>query len=167
MTPQTTISESVSSNIVKGWKTSGQTRSRRTQASVAFAIESFLKRVAVARRSNSDFTRLLTELAVLKLVEDNEAEGYLFRPSDHAYEKARGYLITAYRVMQKFPRPKIELDGERGYVLDWRVGHKIIRLACRGNSAQRSYIYYQSEDDYKALPASDRNLLKLLQWLVD
>jgi len=66
----------------------------------------------------------------------------------------------------RFPLPKIELDGERGYVFDWRSGDKIIRLACRGKSTQRDYIYRQQADDHEAIRASQKNLFDSLQWLL-
>jgi hypothetical protein len=109
---------------------------------------------------------ILAELESLRVAEDDE-DGYIFRSEPRASEKAKEYVITAYRIMRDdFPRPKIESDGEGGVILDWRRNGKIIRLACRAKPNQRDYIYHQFNDHHSAKDASESLLLYRLSWLM-
>jgi hypothetical protein len=175
MTPEVTLSAtSPSARFISGQ--AGQSVSLSyisryaDQISTAKRIKEFLDYILrfIDTPSHSDvgLAGILGEIESFRVAENDE-EGYIFRSTPRASVHAADYIITAYRAMlDGFPRPKIEPDGEGGLVFDWRNNGKIIRLACRAKPNQRDYIYYQFRDTHEAKAASHSLLFDCLNWLM-
>ncbi|HEV2881078.1 MAG TPA: hypothetical protein VGX24_07350 [Pyrinomonadaceae bacterium] len=104
-------------------------------------------------------------LSVLRKIEDAGDE-YTFRLTPYAYKEAKLTIMeTAERMGEKFPMPYIVPDGEGGLVANWALEGREVRLRFQASSEYRSYIYYETADDYDVDPVSVENLIKRLEWL--
>ncbi len=97
------------------------------------------------------------------LLNDSEIPGVL-RPTYYSYSNARKRLVETSALLND--RPELILDGEGGIDIEWEVDGRQLMYACRGDSSQRDYIYFQSGRtyggrDYSAIYSTDR-----LNWLL-
>ena len=101
------------------------------------------------------------------LLSNKNVNDYIFKPTHHAYERARRFLIEAHAIMgSHYSQPSIVPDGEGGIDIEWVRGGKEVLLCCRASEAQRDYIYYQEGEKYGAHDASVEYLRDRLNWLI-
>ncbi len=107
------------------------------------------------------------------LLANENTNGYVFRPTGHAYHNARHWIKTAYGLMGNlYFRPSFTPDGEGGIDIQWTYKEKEVSFSCRAKAEYQDYIYWQSEDDYGAIEVSLEtyqkarlNLKDRLEWL--
>ena len=95
------------------------------------------------------------------------AHGYTFSATPHAYKNAKLYLEgIRFQMSADFRlRPSLMPDGEGGIDIEWESGEKEITLSCRGSESQQDFIYWQG-DKYDAGDATPELLRERLGWLI-
>lgn len=84
----------------------------------------------------NDLDRLLGESA-------ESVGGRVFRPTPHAYVRARHRIMDVYALVgDRLPAPSFIPDGEGGIDIEWvsEDGHEVT-LSCRAKPSQKDYIY--------------------------
>lgn len=121
------------------------------------------RRTSIEAELKSIFDRL----SDLKTIEDVDDE-YTLKPTPRAHSDMKVAIIDARdRMGEKFPLPRLVPDGDGGIVAAWSKGEKRVRLRIRPDKETRDYIYYQSEGEYDVESATNENLTKRLEWLLD
>jgi hypothetical protein len=112
--------------------------------------------------------RLQNILNEITALEDNEnVEGYIFKPTDHAVRTAKFYIEKIYSKMgESFPRPSFIPDGEGGIDIEWSVGRNELTLSCRAKTEQEDFLYVKKGDiRYTELDLSSTKIYKQLKEL--
>jgi hypothetical protein len=112
---------------------------------------------------------ILTDVRELRNEED--CEGYIFRPSEYASVGIMRLIGTVYLnnidLAGQLPRPFISPDGSGGIRAEWNLGDRTVSLWHPSSADIRGYVYYSAGELHNA----DRNLSsstlrKWLRWLV-
>ncbi len=118
--------------------------------------------------SNSAFLSLIPASNKLNALLDNQnTNGYVFKPTLQAYNNACARLLLAYKLMgRSYFEPSILPDGEGGIDIEWEKDSKHLLLSCQATSGQRDFLYYQQDDKYEAKDFSVSLLKEKLYWLI-
>ncbi len=114
----------------------------------------------------SQLTNMMKNLLDL-LDLDTEDEYGILRPNDYAFKMAMNLIIDTYTMMgDEFPQGSSSTDDQGGIRINWKNSQKDCRvcLFCPSNPEQKSYIYYQKNEDYNTV--EDVSSLTLFQWLI-
>jgi hypothetical protein len=111
------------------------------------------------------FNRVLTDL--LKLNHAENTNGYVFQPSDRAFNIAMNY---AWGFRQEFrrglPIPRVIPDGEGGIELRWKLRDRLVNLSCKSSDRHRDFIYWKEIGGrYEGREATIELLRERLRWL--
>ena len=109
---------------------------------------------------------ILADIRDLMIEED--CDGYVFRPSEHASNSLKTLIGYVYihdgQLAERLPKPFISPDGSGGIRVEWSVGERTVSLWHPSSPSARGYIYHSAGDRRDV----DRNLSSatLTRWLL-
>jgi hypothetical protein len=105
------------------------------------------------------------------LTEEEDSDGYIFRPSRFALERAWELISNAYIELDtadRLPRPFVSPDGRGGIRIEWTLGDRVISLLCPSTPDRPGYIYHAANEEHGAnRQVSADSLITSLRWLLD
>jgi hypothetical protein len=104
---------------------------------------------------------------LLKLNHTENTNGYVFTPSDRAFNFAMNYAWTLRLQFRRgLPLPKVIPDGEGGIDLRWKLRGRLVNLSCKSSDRHRDFIYWKElRGLYEGREASPQLLKERLRWL--
>lgn len=115
--------------------------------------------------AETDTINFIRDLVALLTVEN--ANGYTFQASLHAYERAKTYMRLLTLFARPLPRPEFVPDGEGGIDIEWERGQKRLAISCRANPEQQDCIYWRDLDKggYEAGEITLGCMMDRMNWL--
>ncbi|HSP64053.1 MAG TPA: hypothetical protein VLQ90_13785 [Pyrinomonadaceae bacterium] len=111
-------------------------------------------------RRTTQLAQVIGELEKLKRIDG---------ATPHAERVAKFYIFETYSKRgAAFPTPMLIADGEGGLVISWSANGRRVRLSCRAEFDQQTYLYYESPEVYDIEPDLTPEILEgRLDWLND
>jgi hypothetical protein len=110
----------------------------------------------------------VTEERLLKLLQEEEDEDGLLKPTPYAFDKTWNLLKGASKSMkEKFPKAWVTTDGKGGIRLTWSNpdAKTEIRLICGATLENQTYIYHEQGNEYDVVEyVSASSLSYWLTW---
>ena len=101
------------------------------------------------------------------LSNEEDVEGYIFRPTEFAIGRAKRLVGAAYSsVPERLPTPFVSPTGSGGIRIEW-AKDRTISLVCAAAADQLSYVHHMRGNDHGSIPrVSTDSLVHWLQWLM-
>lgn len=121
---------------------------------IACAVDSGLFKLSAA-------TNKLTAL-----LDNQNAEGYTFKLTGHAFLSAWDLLVKMHLFLgDRFTTPSIVSDGEGGVDIEWTRNDKEVLMGIRGDTCKDDFVYFQQGASYGGENLSLPYIKDRLEWL--
>ena len=112
------------------------------------------------------YSEIRRQIEALREMPEGDELG-LLRPADHAVASATAVIFRMMASTAKLPMPTdISLDRDGGIRTLWENDSRSLELVCPSVRADRPYIYFSDDDDYRiAYDTTAPRLNRLMSWL--
>lgn len=109
--------------------------------------------------------------AIYGLTNEEDSDGYIFKPTSHAIDNAETSIMDLYRTTghdfcAPLPRPRVFSDSTGGIIIQWGHNGRIVNAGFPPSEGRPSYLYYESGDDYELVDLTLSVLRERLEWLI-
>lgn len=117
------------------------------------------------RSADTDTIGFIRDLDSLLTLEN--ANGYTFQASVHAYNRAKTYMRVLAHFIRPLPRPEFVPDGEGGIDIEWEHGSKRFAISCRATPDQQDCLFWRdlNEGGYQASEVTVGRIVDRIDWL--